>query len=405
SLLFFDLVLRRYAIPGVVRDLAQLVVIVAVFVGILYRQGLDAISLAATGGVLTAVIGFALQSTIANVFAGVALPLERQVAIGDWISVGHVAGRSRAMRWRSTILVTKDGDTSILPNNQLITTEVTNYSRPTTAHRTWLHIGFHYRHLPNEVRAVLLDAVRGTPGVLDDPPADCFVVEFGESSVTYALRVWVEDFLRLEPIQGEVRARMWYAAQRAGLEIPFPIRTIVQPAAVADHAIARRVSALERVDLFAVLDDEAPARLADALREQRFAAGEDVIRQGAPGDSLFLISHGRVDVRVSVDGVHRSLAVLGPGQFFGEMSLMTGERRQATCTAINDTVCYVIDQAAFRCVMDTRPSVAEDISSLLAGRLTELEASRDDLPEEAKMRRTRENRSHLLTAIRRAFAI
>src|SRR5262249_58046405 len=96
SLLFFDLVLRRYAIPDVVRDLAQLVVIVAVFVGILYRQGLDAISLAATGGVLTAVIGFALQSTIANVFAGVALPLERQGAIGGWVSVRNPPGRNPA---------------------------------------------------------------------------------------------------------------------------------------------------------------------------------------------------------------------------------------------------------------------------------------------------------------------
>src|SRR5262249_49813876 len=150
---------------------------------------------------------------------------------------------------------------------------------------------------------------------------------------------------------------------------------------------------------------ESRERLANQLREQRFAAGEDIIRQGAPGDSLFLISHGRVDVRVGVDGVHRSLAVLGPGQFFGEMSLMTGEHRQATCTAISDTVCYVVDQAAFRCVLDVRPAVAEDISTLLAGRLSELEASREGLNEEAKARRTRETRSHLLSAIRRAFAI
>jgi CRP-like cAMP-binding protein len=107
---------------------------------------------------------------------------------------------------------------------------------------------------------------------------------------------------------------------------------------------------------------------------------------------------------VAVDGARRSVASLGPGQFFGEMSLMTGEARQATCRATTDTVCYVIDQTAFRGVLDARPSIADDISAILAERQTELDASRDDLTAEALARDTRDRRSRLLTAIRRAFA-
>ena len=108
---------------------------------------------------------------------------------------------------------------------------------------------------------------------------------------------------------------------------------------------------------------------------------------------------------MAVDGAHRRIAELGPGQFFGEMSLMTGAHRTATCTALMDTVCYVIDQPAFRCVLDVRPSLAEDISSILAERQVELDASRENLGYEARARRARDARSHLLTAIRRAFAI
>jgi CRP-like cAMP-binding protein len=81
------------------------------------------------------------------------------------------------------------------------------------------------------------------------------------------------------------------------------------------------------------------------------------------------------------------------------------ERRQATVTALTDTVCYIVDQAAMRCVFETRPSVAEDISALLADRQTALEASREGLGSEARARRTRETRSRLLIAIRSAFGI
>ena len=405
GIVLFDLLLRRRPVPTVVRDTVQLLVIAAIFVGILYENGFNPVSLAATGGVLTAVIGFALQSTIANVFAGVALPLEGQLGIGDWIEVGGHVGRIREMKWRSTTVVTKSGDTIIMPNNQLITTTVTNFSRPSPLHRTEIHVAFHYRHPANEVRDVLLDAVRGMPGLVTSPAADCFPIEFGESGVTYTLRVWLEDYLRLEPIVGEVKTRVWYASRRAGLEMPYPIRTIVGASPVVEDGTASRIAALERVDLFAPLDAESRARLASSLREQRFGSGEDIIRQDAPGDSLFIIARGRVEVRVSVDGAHRRLAALGPGEFFGEMSLMTGAHRTATCTALADTVCYVIDQPAFRCVLDTRPSLAEDISSILAERQVGLDESREHLGVEARERRAREARSHLLTAIRRAFAI
>jgi small-conductance mechanosensitive channel len=109
-------------------------------------------------------------------FAGLALPVEGEFAIGDWIEVSDHIGRIREINWRSTTIVTKDGDTVVIPNNQLIATSVTNFSRPTAAHRVWIDVAFHYRHPPNEVRTVVLDAVRGVPGVLDEPASDLFII-------------------------------------------------------------------------------------------------------------------------------------------------------------------------------------------------------------------------------------
>ena len=335
----FDLLLGRNPLPAVVRDLAQALVVAAILVTVLYRHGIDPIPMVATGGVLTAIVGFALQSTIANVFAGIALPLERQLAIGDWVeAAGHV-GRIREIKWRSTTIVNKDGDTIIMPNNQLITSNVTNFSRPTASHRARIRITLHGRHPPNDVRRVLLDAARGAPGVLEQPEPDCVPVDFPDNGVTYLLRIWYEDFLHAEQIEGEVRARIWYAARRAGLVIPTGMLTVLGATEVADDAHARRAAALDRVDLFATLDGDLRGRLIDALREESFGAGEDIIRENAPGDSLFLIDHGAIVVRVSLDDVHRDVARLGPGDFFGEMSLMTGEPRHATCRAVVDTTC------------------------------------------------------------------
>jgi small-conductance mechanosensitive channel len=94
----------------------------------------------------------------------------------------------------------------------------------------WVKVGFHYRHPPDEVERILLDAVRGTPEVRAEPAPDCVLLDFAESAITYGVRYWISDYARHAAIESEVRTRIWYAARRGGLEIPFPIRTILMPA-------------------------------------------------------------------------------------------------------------------------------------------------------------------------------
>src|SRR5213593_475205 len=175
GLVIFDLVLARLGVnvPSILRDFLQVAVAMAVAVGFLRLAGLDVFSLVTTSAVLTAIVGLALQSTIANVFGGLGLQLDRTLGHGEWIEVGSRVGRILEIGWRSTRIVTKDGDTVFVPNSELVSGQVLNFSRPTGAHRMTVRIGFHYRHSPNEVRGVLLAAVRHAPGVLDQPPPDC----------------------------------------------------------------------------------------------------------------------------------------------------------------------------------------------------------------------------------------
>jgi small-conductance mechanosensitive channel len=377
----FDLTLGRAAVhvPSIVRDLVQALALFLVLLILLRRSGVDLVSLVTTSAVLTAVIGFALQTTIANIFAGVALQIDDSIRIGEWIQIGDREGRIVEILWRSTLLLARDGSTVIVPNNELVSGKVINLSKPPGKHRLTIDVGFHYRHPPGEVHRILLDAARGTPGVLADPSPDCLTASFGDSAVLYTLRFWTSDFLREDTTRSSVRTRVWYAAHRNDLEIPFPIRTLLggsQATSAEDESeLADRTQAVARVGVFSCLDESDRAALAAAMRPALFTEGEEIIREGDPGDSLFIIQRGHVEV-LSGDG-RRDVARLGPGDVFGEMSLMTGDRRNATCSAVSDVACWVIDHRPVRRLLETQPRLAEEIAPLLARRQRELQGVRD----------------------------
>ena len=285
-----------------------------------------------------------------------------------------------------------------------------NFSKPSSVHRSTVKVGFAYRHPPRQVARVLIAALRGMPEILDDPAPDCLPIEFGDSAILYALRYWTDNVQRDVIVEGEVRLRIWYAAQRAGLEIPFPVRTIhTIPAAAASAAAGDderehqdRLEALARVDLFARLDAAELELLVGDMKSQSFAAGELVIAQGDVGDSLYVIHRGEVAVGVAVDGDAREVALLKEGNFFGEMSLLTGEPRTATCRAHSDVDCWVIDHEAMRRLLRKKPKIAEDMSSMLAARQVALDDKRTIAAARADVR---PQEQRLLDRIRSFFSL
>lgn len=416
GLVVFDLGFRRarLEVPTIARDIAQAVAFFIILLIVLRRSGVNLLSLVTTSAVLTAVIGLALQNTIANMFAGLSLQLDRTLNVGDWIQMSDWVGRITHIKWRSTFIITRDGNNVILPNSELLRQEVQNFSKPSSVHRSAVKVGFAYRHPPREVARVLLAALRGIPDILSEPAPDCIPVDFADSAIVYALRYWTDNVQRDVIVEGEVRVRIWYAAQRAGLEIPFPVRTLVQEPspepAERERARAReaaaRLEALGRVDLFSPLDAPARALLAEGMTRQSFASGELIIQEGDQGDSLYLIERGEVGVSVTVAGARRDVAALAAGDFFGEMSLMTGEPRTATCRARSDVECWVIDHEALRRVLRENPKIAEDISGVLAGRQQMLDGHRSTVAAAAAAAQaTPAPDQRLLKRIRDFFAL
>jgi small-conductance mechanosensitive channel len=376
GLLLFDVVLVRREIPRILRDLLQGVAYLITALFVLTRSEIDVTKVFTASVLTTAVIGLALQETLGNVMAGLALQLERDFEVGDWISLDErVTGRIREVRWRATTIITKNGDLMLIPNAAITRATIVNFSRPTTAHRQWIDVRVHFRHPPARVREVIVEAVRALSFVRAEPAPDCILHAFGEDASTYSVRYWMDDVQRDDSMDSAVRSAIWYALHRAGMEIPFPSRNVNLTELNEDRAqrkldeeYARRVDALARIDVFRALDAAKIDRLARRLRHVVFGPGEVILRQGDEGDSLYIVRQGTVAVEIGLLGASKEIACLGDGQFFGEMSLMTGERRAANVVARTDVECYIVDKEAFQLILDEKPDLAVVISDILSRR-------------------------------------
>ena len=187
---------------------------------------LDVSALVATSAVTSLVLGLALQPILSNFFAGLVVSVERPFRINDWIRVGDQEGRVVAITWRTTHLRTRENDNLVIPNSKLAEERVLNFYYPHPLHLERIKVGADYRVPPYRVRRALLEAVSGVDGALDKPSPDVVVRDFGESAINYELRVWIEDMVQAPRIASDLRERVWEELKKAGITIPFPIRTL-----------------------------------------------------------------------------------------------------------------------------------------------------------------------------------
>ncbi len=379
---------RQFLPPTILRDL----VCVATYLGallILFKVvlGFDLTPILATSAILSVVAGFALQETLANLIAGIVLTVEQPFAVGDWVKVGDKVGQVQEMSWRAIrFRIFEEDDYLIIPNGEIAKQHIINYCQPSLLHGQETTVGVSYSTPPNRVKRVILEVFNDIPGVSRLHLPEVEVKQFGDSAVIYLVQWWIEDYEQHDLIADQVHTGIWYAFRREGIEIPFPIRTTYQTQRTItpeDDARARReeltrITALLRsLDLLATLTPEAQEQLAASVRTRPYEAGKVVIREGEEGDSFFIIAKGRADVAVGAStGVGRSVATLGPGTCFGEMSLLTGARRSATVRVLEDSELLVVDKAAFREILVANPQVAERLSETLSRRQLELEAER-----------------------------
>jgi small-conductance mechanosensitive channel len=193
----------------------------------LQTSGIEVGSLTVILGALGVGVGFGLQTIVNNAVSGLILLIERPLQVGDWIEISGAGGRVARIGARSTTIVGSDNISTIIPNSELVTGRVVNWSHGDPTVRFRIPVGVAYGSDLDIVRGALLEVAVAHPGVLADPGPDVFFAGFGDSAINLELAVWTRDMI-FTPMR--FRSDLYFAIdaafRRRGVTIPFPQRDL-----------------------------------------------------------------------------------------------------------------------------------------------------------------------------------
>ncbi len=215
--------------PGVQNSLITLIgyagLLIALFAAI-STIGFDLSNLALIAGALSVGIGFGLQSIVNNFVSGLILLFERPIKVGDWIVTASGEGTVKRISVRSTEIETFDRSSIIVPNSELISSTVTNWTHRNKIGRVKIPVGVAYGSDPEKVREILLRCAREQPHVVRYPEPFVTWQDFGASSLDFDLRAYLDDIGKGLTVRTELRMAIYKAFAEEGIEIPFPQRDV-----------------------------------------------------------------------------------------------------------------------------------------------------------------------------------
>jgi len=382
-------------VPGALRALATvlLYLVIATFiVGFVFDRSIGGFLAALGAG--SVVLGFALRDLLSDVFTGLAINIDRTYAIGDWIQInegvsGFIVGQINEIGWRCTSLTTEEQTNVLVPNGLLGTERMVNITRPHESTRYETTLSVEYSVSPRRVKRVLLAsimALQGTEGFDSARNPVVLVKDTSSLGIEYLLRFWILPWHPLSPTTALdlVLENALRYLHTAGIGLAYPktdIYTSRMPARQFDsHNREDLVRLLANIDLFAPLEVEYLELIVEEMERRHIPPDAALFRQGDKGKSLFILIEGLLDVEVEADGRSRQVGRIHPGECFGEMSLLTGDRRSATISAASESVVYEVGKKPIGRIMARRPALLETLSRILAERQvsTELVLSERD---------------------------
>lgn len=213
----------QYAIAQIV---SNLVLVIGIFI-VLENTGINLGALTVFAGAVGIGVGFGLQNIASNFISGLVILAERPIAIGDRVEVAGITGQVQQIRARSTVIVTNDNIAMIVPNSKFIDSPVTNWTYGDPRVRFRIPVGVAYGSEVAKVREALIAAARSDRHVLEDPPPNVFLKQFGESSIDFDLVVWSTEMShRPSRFKSDLNFAIEKNLREAGIEIPFPQRDL-----------------------------------------------------------------------------------------------------------------------------------------------------------------------------------
>ncbi len=368
-LLVFDWVLvRRMGVspPHLMREVVSLLVYLLLGFVLLRSLGIEVTGIIATSAVLTVVVGLALQQTLGNLLAGLALAWEQRLSIGTWVEIDGRVGIIEQTGWRSLIFRSRLDKRLLIPNSEVGGARITILGTGDRPAAVAVNVGVAYNVPPDAAKEVFASVAKGISSVLSDPPPRVLTTEWADSAVNYEIRMWTRRPWAREDLTDLFLTRAHQALARAGMEIPFPQRTLHRaPRREPTDTAERRLEAINQSDLFDEVPGDALASMAESSRMLRFAPGETLVRMGEESTAMYLVTTGEAVVEMK----QREVARVQPGDVLGEIAFITGSVRSATVRAAGTAVEVVeLDEASLRSLLEVHPDVADGLAEKIAER-------------------------------------
>lgn len=365
-------------VPSFLREL--LLMAAYLFVGatalrVVFQINMSSILAATT--VLTAALAFALQASLTNIVSGFHIQADSDFKRKTWVWIHDkdIYGEIVNVGFRKTTLRTLEQYLVSIPNHfmtqNIVQTIGTPGEMPAGVN---LKVLLKYSFPPERAMAVLLNTLKEETGILRDPAPSVRVDWFMENGIQYNLRFYLEDYGSILMVRNRILMRVWYSVTREGHTFPFPHREVLVQKSKPHFQLSEEGIHwnLRQIEFLSCMSEEDLKELVRRTHLRVFGKGETVVRQGDSGNSLFINLCG--DLEVSVDGV--TVGSLAGGEFFGEMSLLTGEKRRATVTAVGEVWLIEITKLALDPILHSNPAIAEKLSAAVEHRLERIREAR-----------------------------
>ncbi len=316
--------------------------------------------LLATSGVIAIVLGLALQSTMSDVFSGIAVGLERPYKAGDLIWVeGGIEGHVVQLNWRSTQIATMDNHIAVVPNSVIAKARLVNRSAPTPISGGSIDFRLDAGAAPERCIATLTAAVQACRVPLAEPaPVIACIALLGDGA-TYEIGFSVASSVLLAAARTELVSKVHRHLRHAGIALA--VTGIATPPPIAAPTPGQL---LEQSDLFGVIEAAQRDLLAKHFTATWLQPGDTLIREGDTPRALFIVASGTAEITRSGSGAPRVVYRLSPGESLGAIGLITGSPYAATATALTPLKAYRLDKDAIAAAIDARPELAAALEAL-----------------------------------------
>jgi branched-chain amino acid transport system substrate-binding protein len=341
-------------------------------------------SLLATSGVLAMIIGLAIQVNISNIFSGIVINIEQPFRIGDWIKIDHkYKGKVIDITWRTTRILTLQGNILSFPNGYTSESPINNYCFPDRY--IWVKIVVHVspEYPPDKIEKICIDAVLSIDGLVKEK-SPIVRFEISEWSADYIVLFCIDDYENKFKYKSMAFRRIWTHLNRIGIEPAIKKQEIHVFKGLKNRgeAALSPMAILQEIDIFMSFPEEIKKDLALKMHHKTYQPEEAIIKQGDPGDSLFIVVEGSVSVRINIDNKQVEVDRMGANAFFGEMALLTGELRTASIVAISDCVLYEITKNDISPLLSQYPEIINILSKELTRRALNRQKKKDKYNEE-----------------------